>query len=228
MPRASPSIRMTSCRVIDFFPHFAYKSPHYHRCRGRADKCGEREIMAENPDPFTMSDITRHPAYRDAYDLAMQKHRAEPMSPSEITEYIRQIIASFTGAGRPGGPSPLDWPKPASPDAWQDYITEDSITCMICLQKYQLLTKAHLRHHGGNKKQYRAHFGIPADVSLAAKGLVEQRRKDIATTRIWELRNRERRDAQPVRTAIRIPRGKKVDGNDTLSSLLGIEEREGD
>lgn len=172
-----------------------------------------------NPDPMTMPDITRHPLFREAYDLAMQKHRATPMSPADITLYIRQIIASFTGMSISAinGQSSLTWPVPAHPDEWQDFIKDDLITCMICHKSYKLLTKAHLRHHGGTKKQYKAHFNIPAEVPLASKELVAQRRKDIEKNRIWELRRKNR---PPRRVQFMPPECRRISGEEKLEDLL--------
>lgn len=177
--------------------------------------------MAE-VSPMDIQDITRHPHYRDAFEIAMQAHRVKPMTPSEFTAYVRQTICSLTGdpVSRAGGIGPSNWPVPKDPDEWQESIETDGITCMICHKKFQLLTKAHIRKHGGTKKQYRDHFHIPPDVTLAASGLVEQRRREIEVSRIWELKDKEKKP----RKRINAPKVENAVNGETLAQLFGIEE----
>lgn len=166
----------------------------------------EYRAPAEIPNPFKLKNIAGHPLFEKAMALAKERQKVMPMAPEEANAFIREAIAEMMGVDGARVKSMAAWPKPESPDAWQDSIAHDEITCMICGGKMRLLTNAHLRRHGGDKNDYRRHFGFPPDVQLACPDLLEEKRRSIAKNQIWKFRNggkirsekRKAESAEPV------------------------------
>ena len=139
-------------------------------------------------NPMSMSDITQHPNYKEALAFVQAQANHEKMEPPAFANRIRQTIASLTGVSHPisEAVSIDNWPMPVSVDAWKQSIEKDSITCLICGKKYKIIGEPHIMSHGGSKADYKRHFGIPSGTPLASLSLVDKRRKDMMTSRIWE------------------------------------------
>ena len=152
---------------------------------------GHSEQEFDEMNPMQMADISKHPLFEKAYELAVKDKRT--MHPHEIAKQIRLIIASLTGVGYsvPGARTIQSWPLPTSQDGWKESIQEDYIQCLICGERKKLLTEPHIKKHGGTKNEYREHFFIPPGTALASKKLIERRRDDIKTSEIWKARKRK-------------------------------------
>lgn len=167
-----------------------------HAAKMEKEKSGET-VIPDN-DPLTMTDISGHPLFKLAYEMAYEYSRqVKPMTPGEISIYVRHTIASLSGYDfekKRTINNKLEWPVPLSVNAWEQSITEDHITCMICGKKMKLLTRLHIKNHGGTKADYYEHFQIPSDVRLCAQEVTELRRHLISKQCIWQQRKLKNMD----------------------------------
>lgn len=134
-------------------------------------------------NPFSVKDIRKHPLYEQAVEKLKEKTFIVPLSPETEEKELRFIIADMMNLKYKRTDQ---WPVVTDPEAWKESIHEDHVVCMICGEELKLLTKAHLRKHGGDKAEYRRHFHIPFNVPLASDNLLEERRKAMGRNKIWK------------------------------------------
>lgn len=163
-------------------------------------------------NPLSISDIKKHPLYEKALEKLRENAPVIPLSPETEDREARFLIADMMGVKYERTDQ---WPVPESPDAWKDSIHEDHVICMICGEKLKLLTKAHLRKHGGDKAEYRRHFNIPFNVPLASDILIEERRRAMSLNKIWKYK----KESPPVRK--KVEKIEKI-ASDDFDDLLGL------
>lgn len=63
---------------------------------------------------------------------------------------------------------------------------EKYISCVICGERFKIITKKHLAKHGLTPKEYKEKFGIKG--SLACKELARARKDKMVSMKLWERR----------------------------------------
>ena len=164
-------------------------------------------------NPFSIRDIKKHPLYEQALEKLRQNASVIPLAPETEDKEIRFIIADMMNLKYQRTDQ---WPVVDDPDAWKNTIHEDHVVCMICGEKLKLLTKAHLRKHGGDKAEYRRHFHIPFTVPLASDDLIEERRKAMTLNKIWKYK----KEHPPVKKKVE-EKIEKIE-SDNFDDLLGL------
>ncbi len=76
--------------------------------------------------------------------------------------------------------------QPPKPSGWRQSITQHAVTCLECGSVHKQLTIRHFRQHDLTARSYRAKYGIPKNVPLAAKATTARRRQVVQETRPWE------------------------------------------
>ena len=64
-------------------------------------------------------------------------------------------------------------------------IKNSHITCLVCGQRFKVLTKTHLATHGLDKKTYCEKFGLKKGTSLIAKDLANKRSEKMKSMKLW-------------------------------------------
>jgi predicted transcriptional regulator len=109
-----------------------------------------------------------------ALEIARAQASVRMMSAEEITEFATALSKSLREMSGEGGASDVESAKPfCNP---KSSIRDKSITCLVCGKKGKMLTKAHLATHGLTPAQYKAKFGLKADVNLVCKSTLKDQR----------------------------------------------------
>jgi predicted transcriptional regulator len=131
-------------------------------------------------------------ALQAAIDIVRAQASVRTMTDEEITSMLKNVAAGIQAAEMGGVMAlaeslvegvPLMDPKAA--------IKEKSITCQECGKVFKVLTKKHLQSHGLTPEEYREKYGYKNGQALACKSLVRERRKKMASMRLWERRGKK-------------------------------------
>lgn len=104
-------------------------------------------------------------------------------SVTETLENLAEVPMAESAAAAPGE-------KPIL--AWQDSITKNSITCLICGFQGTTLNAHIRRKHNLTSKEYCAQFGIPARTALVSKAYSAKRSKMAKESNLGENLKRAR------------------------------------
>ena len=121
---------------------------------------------------------------KQALEIAKAQASVRPMTEEQIGAFVANLTKSIeeTANGlspdEEGGSNFVCDPKHS--------IRDKSVTCVICGQKFRIITSRHLAQHGMNAKQYRELCGFKPKTSLACKELVRSRAATMDRTKIWE------------------------------------------
>jgi len=95
------------------------------------------------------------------------------LAPTQLSEVINTVFATFAGLERSGGAEKSELLKPAV--AVRKSITPDYIICLEDGKKLKML-KRHLRStYNMTPDEYRAKWGLPPDYPMVAPNYAEQR-----------------------------------------------------
>lgn len=131
----------------------------------------------------TNQDITKHPQYQQAHEYVLALAQKKPMQPDEFILNIKRTLIMLTGGAA------ATWPQPPI-HAWKECHQHDYVRCMICGEKFQVISLPHIKSHGGSSKQeYMEWFGIPEHLGLACQAYIIERRASIKKHKIWEKRS---------------------------------------
>ena len=116
-------------------------------------------------------------------ELVQAQIQAGQLTPNDMQKALQDTYASLmtlqakeTGAVETP-PVPVDWRKS---------ISRHAITCLECGATFKQLSIRHLREHALDARLYRAKYGIPRKVSLAARDTTARRRQVVQEIRPWE------------------------------------------
>lgn len=121
-----------------------------------------------------------------ALDFAKIRAAQSPMSPTELSNYIRETAEELRLAAE--GPQEIEPTVQEQALAVNPKlaIKENTIACVVCGQKFKLLTSKHLASHGLTKESYCELAGYKKKTPLACKALQRARREKMQDMKLWE------------------------------------------
>ncbi len=129
---------------------------------------------------------------KQALEIAKAQASVRPMTEEQIGAFVAKLAKSIQDAA--GGMAPEDEENPSFVCDPKHSIRDKSVTCVICGQKFRIITSRHLAQHGLTAKQYREMCGFKPKTSLACKELVRSRAATMDRTKIWERRGSKSSD----------------------------------
>ena len=121
-----------------------------------------------------------------AKSLVEAQIQAGHVTPENMQDALRTTFDSLSTLKSREDQREEGHPTPAAAMDWRKSIARHAIVCLECGVTFKQLSRRHLLEHDLTPRTYRAKYGIPRQVSLAARDTTARRRRIVQETRPWE------------------------------------------
>ena len=122
-----------------------------------------------------------------AKSLVEAQIQAGHVTPENMQDALRTTFDSLSALkSREDQSAEGHRPASATDMDWRKSIARHAIVCLECGLTFKQLSRRHLLEHDLTPRTYRAKYGIPRQISLAARDTTARRRRIVQETRPWE------------------------------------------
>ena len=121
---------------------------------------------------------------KQALEIAKAQASVRPMTEEQLGTFVANLAKSIEACAN--GLLPAEEGSSQFVCDPKHSIRDKSVTCVICGQKFRIITGRHLAQHGLDAKRYRELCGFKPKMSLACRELVRARAATMDRTKIWQ------------------------------------------